>query len=364
MGKLTGAKWKNQRIMKAKIESRSPMNKTQINSRLAFEVLCRMAGELARSSWQYWSLDDSGMTRHNAISHFLKPIVADHYFQLSNISKVVPEESSLYISEFTFNRTAHTVSLVLGGSPAPYQGAQWKMYIGIYSEEGYPIDSRILAPTVIGYTVNVPVNFIGHLFCVSFIYHELNGVWNPYSAMWREKDGMKYSTTEQRTGDFALNGKPIYQITFNGFVPTPADAVNLTPLPANIEEYIYGWGNLKTASGNRFPISWPQVNDASKSMGVYYNGTNIRLSTVSTDYNGAEYWVTVQYTKTTDAATTPVPKIQAANSAIPTVKARVARKKSPKKDSADTSSSTITPPEGGQGGEILDENSKPEDFIV
>ncbi len=139
----------------------------------------------------------------------------------------------------------------------------------------------------------------------------------------------KYSTTEQVVGEW-IDGKPIYQKTFTGTVPTftpPSDSV-LDPatldiaMNCSVGVFVSVSGFIQTVAGNYVPLpfteitknvtykesssattldSYPQTiaaygrPNASTSM-----PNNIRVVNMNQNFNNRPLCVTAQYTKTTD----------------------------------------------------------------
>lgn len=143
---------------------------------------------------------------------------------------------------------------------------------------------------------------------------DMDDVVTPLPSIAPKKEGIKYSTTEQVVGEW-LDGKPLYQRTFyisalpnNSEQQFPIDLSNVDniadirgickrnndavvrPLP-----YIYGLGHSGSTSTTYLEIGiWLQLVDGSWKV-IVNTGSN------RSDHSA---YVTIQYTKTTDTATT------------------------------------------------------------
>ena len=115
----------------------------------------------------------------------------------------------------------------------------------------------------------------------------------------------KYSTSEQIVGEW-IDGKPIYQKTFQITVPSTTDG-NMVDgvydvLDLNIDKCIYVMGRALLSSGNNITLA-PYNSTVS---GYFIKGNadlhenKIRLYTNASAFSDLTYDVTIQYTKTTD----------------------------------------------------------------
>lgn len=104
--------------------------------------------------------------------------------------------------------------------------------------------------------------------------------------------GMDYSTTEQVTGQKWIDGKPIYQKTFNlTFITNQLD-VDLTAL--SVESVVKIDGGVYNLSGSFVPFGYESAVSAYTSTASNIHINNIYSSDRTNGY------VTIQYTKTTD----------------------------------------------------------------
>ena len=118
------------------------------------------------------------------------------------------------------------------------------------------------------------------------------------------KSAMAYSTTEIKTGKTWVDGKPIYRKTLTG--NTGSARVNaqytiLTDDNIDIITNAEGVCKNKTASSKAYILSF------SDTMALVYDtaGSNINKLVLFMNNSSAatfDYWITIEYTKTTDVA--------------------------------------------------------------
>ena len=109
---------------------------------------------------------------------------------------------------------------------------------------------------------------------------------------------MNYSTDEQVIGTW-VNGKPVYQRTLTGSLPSSFSGDEIVGTIANISEFISGIGSINV-DNSLYQMTVPFVN-SDTAAGLYKDGNNIRISlTNKSRFFGQSYAITICYTKTTD----------------------------------------------------------------
>lgn len=118
-----------------------------------------------------------------------------------------------------------------------------------------------------------------------------------------------YSTEETRIGTW-VNGQPIYRKTMTAVLPssiTNGTSVQLANWPLNMDLLVHGYGSITTTNSQELPLPFfsSDVNYAF----VFYNKADhasapnsLRCTTVS-GFSSCRLRYTLEYTKTTDAAT-------------------------------------------------------------
>lgn len=110
------------------------------------------------------------------------------------------------------------------------------------------------------------------------------------------KQGIVYSTKEQVVGEW-IDGKPLYQKTFNVSIPTNNTAVGVcTGNDLNISDVISMGGTIIGSSNAKVPLP---INDGTNIAYLSYNTQNNVVLTYSSYYKGKSAVITIQYTKTT-----------------------------------------------------------------
>lgn len=110
---------------------------------------------------------------------------------------------------------------------------------------------------------------------------------------------LSYSTTEQNTGMKWLDGKSIYQKSFNiGSLPNTSTK-NVSVDVADIYEVIRLGGIAITANKYSVPLPDTNPNDNTNATRLYYNGNTKQISVqTGMDRSGYNGYVTIWYTKT------------------------------------------------------------------
>lgn len=107
-----------------------------------------------------------------------------------------------------------------------------------------------------------------------------------------------YSDDEREVGVWK-DGKPLYQKSFS-FAPSYAnDGFDVSGL--HIDEVVYIWGTVKATNSNTTPIYYYTA--SSDGCVTYYSGSDAKIKVwYSGTHLASGYKITIQYTKTTDAA--------------------------------------------------------------
>lgn len=99
-----------------------------------------------------------------------------------------------------------------------------------------------------------------------------------------------YSTTEVKTGDTWIDGKPIYRKVVTGNISDGSIAHELTNV-----NFVNAYGYFIAGSGNFMPLAALRVNYNNYSVGFYVTATNIMFDK-GADATGTAY-ITLEYTK-------------------------------------------------------------------
>lgn len=122
--------------------------------------------------------------------------------------------------------------------------------------------------------------------------------------------GTHYSTTEQVIGTW-IDGKPLYQKTFSGTFGSTRDNAfyrgTATHNIASIDKVVdikasaYS-GNMSDDYRGYYPVGLVTGSDSGTgtSIGAWCNATKVQVMTNSSNYANQAFYVTIQYTKTTD----------------------------------------------------------------
>lgn len=114
----------------------------------------------------------------------------------------------------------------------------------------------------------------------------------------KSREENAYSTVEQRIGTW-VDGKPLYQRTFTGTISGVVDktvsSITAGTIPA-IERAVNCWGYCY---GNFISSGWVSNGNNYFIRGMM-DGTSIKVQLNRDSLNNKPYWITLQYTKSTD----------------------------------------------------------------
>ena len=111
--------------------------------------------------------------------------------------------------------------------------------------------------------------------------------------------GKVYSTSEVKTGDVWTDGKPIYRKVLTGTTPSTAGTTLHVSLGTSyVGKIIRLDGMIYRDATAQAPANY-YYNDTNTCT-MWLNGTNIDFLVNATDKTDKEFFIVVEYTKTTD----------------------------------------------------------------
>lgn len=112
-----------------------------------------------------------------------------------------------------------------------------------------------------------------------------------------------YSTTEQRVGTW-LNGKPLYQKTISGTVPTTGTAGTYVTqdISYNVQniEFVFDYAKFIVSQDESEIIPIPYFTNSNYQVKCVLFKNSVNLVNGIPTYNGYNFYLTIRYTKTTD----------------------------------------------------------------
>lgn len=105
LGETYGAKWKSTHCIKAIPFSHAPHGEKATNAVRAFGKLNRIAGGIAKTFWPYLNLSNKNMLNHNAVAKWLKSLLVDNQFVITNFPNAVADRENAAINLCTVNFT-------------------------------------------------------------------------------------------------------------------------------------------------------------------------------------------------------------------------------------------------------------------
>jgi hypothetical protein len=215
VGDTVGVAWKNKTVIKAKVEGKKKNSALQTANVRAFEALCRISAVIAKLSWHYLYLSDRKMLRHNAVAKWLKPLIRNHAFEPENIYVVIPRSGSLCLAGIVFFPANNQFSVRFYSPNNTIPPPGWQQVLLLFNQSGVVIGGVIRQASLGEWVVHAPRAPSDTIYALSYV---VSPTYERYtleqSSVWRGV-GLQYSLTEQPTGDFWLDGQPIFQRTFS-----------------------------------------------------------------------------------------------------------------------------------------------------
>lgn len=127
VGSVVGQKWKNKTQLHARVFSKSPPTEKQTKNVRAFECLNRLSSAMAKTWFPWLGLSAKEMYPHNAVSRWLKPLIASHQFEPEVIRQLIEEDGQAVLEEFQFNRATGQFNCIASTTinPAPGSNESW-----------------------------------------------------------------------------------------------------------------------------------------------------------------------------------------------------------------------------------------------
>lgn len=134
----------------------APQNRIQTSSVRAFEKLNRFASALAKIGWKWLGLSDKKMLKHNAVAHFLKPLVSEHVYNLNNFAEIASQDNTVHITSFvrSADASSYTIEANVDVPISKADGKVW--FVFIFDKDGTAVFSE--CPDSDSISRIVPVN--------------------------------------------------------------------------------------------------------------------------------------------------------------------------------------------------------------
>ena len=122
----------------------------------------------------------------------------------------------------------------------------------------------------------------------------------PYKTEIVVTEPMNYSTTEQDTGKFWIDGKKIYRKVVDcGGLPN-TDTKNIAHNISDIDTFLHIEGVANQNNKTSIPINYINPTAIENSIGLYVNDTDVTIITTTNLTNYVKVYVFLEYTKTTN----------------------------------------------------------------
>lgn len=135
VGQTYGVEHYKKAIVKAVPFSHTPHNEKQKKAKNAFTLLNRLSAVIAKNFWAYLDLSDKDKYRNNAVAQWLKGLLQNNQFILSNISEIIPEDRSLSLLDFNYDYQAYIFQITLKNLLESANINDEKVYISVVTNE-------------------------------------------------------------------------------------------------------------------------------------------------------------------------------------------------------------------------------------
>lgn len=215
LGETYGSRWRNKTVIKAIPFSHAPRSQPQQDSVRAFECLNRIASAIAAIGFKYTGLSSKTMLPHNAVAHFLRPVVREHIFDPTAIAEVIPPGDDIQITGFTFNRTSSFTSVRLDKAHGYSPPSGSKIFLLIFDGSGKVRYRRLFHPQYFFDSFWMEHFDSQVYYAMAFLSSPSGKTYKLSNLQLTEGLHMRYSLQEQLTGDLWIDGKPVYQTSYN-----------------------------------------------------------------------------------------------------------------------------------------------------
>jgi hypothetical protein len=299
VGRTTGARSKGKSIIKAKIEGKAPPNELQTRSLRAFESLNRLSAAIARDAWQYTGLSDRSMLRHNAVARWLKPVVSNHEFDLDGISRAMPPTGNIRIDAAVYDSTDDTIAVHISIDHRSVGGAPKEVVLSVSDDIGRTTPIITIPYQSGNYIFQKNEKMSGQMQAIGWVAVQYGKKRTPSDGLTRRVTMLNYSFDEQPMGILWLNGKPLYQRSWD-----------IGNMPAGSDVYPQGLDGVAEdiVSGE---VTFLQNNYKLFGLDPWYAGSSHPPLTVRKNVNGkwaivagvvaTNVKITLRYTKIADA---------------------------------------------------------------
>lgn len=136
VGSVVGQKWKNKTQLHARVFSKSPPTEKQTKNVRAFECLNRLSSAMAKTWFPWLGLSAKEMYPHNAVSRWLKPLIASHQFEPEVIRQLIEEDGQAVLEEFQFNRATGQFNCIASTTINPASGSNESWLVTVLDSTG------------------------------------------------------------------------------------------------------------------------------------------------------------------------------------------------------------------------------------
>lgn len=157
LGQTYGVQQYHKKFVKAIPFSHAPHNDKQQNSVRAFEKLNRVSAEIARKFFFNLPLSDKTLSRMNAVASFLKPVVKDNTFNLSNVKSVFGSYESFSVPFIQISTDANSVVVNVENLANENTYSNSSFFVGLFDLFGNCAGSEVIFAN--SFTAEIPLQY-------------------------------------------------------------------------------------------------------------------------------------------------------------------------------------------------------------
>lgn len=146
VGQLVGQQTGGRNIVKSRCQGLSKKNPEKIKAVRAFEALNRLSSSIAKQFFYELGISVKNMHKHNAVSSYLKPLIAGKTFDPLKINEVISQTNLIVINNFDINPEYGTIAVQWTLDPELESQPNYRQLLIVCDSEGYIYHSRVEEP--------------------------------------------------------------------------------------------------------------------------------------------------------------------------------------------------------------------------
>jgi hypothetical protein len=214
VGETVGAQWKGKSTVRTYAKHRSHSSIAQLDAFDVHAQLCRFSAGIANSVWPYTNCSDKKTLKHNAVQHWLKPLISSKVFSPGSANQFIKIEPWAYINSVNYSSSTGILTASIACNIFNIRPDDYMSIVGVFLKDGTPL--HIQTYNVKDFTLN---EFLGRyqvqeVLLWGYTWYRMGRKSYTAGFIYWEGKPMQYSLNEQATGDLWVDGRPIYVRTY------------------------------------------------------------------------------------------------------------------------------------------------------